>query len=321
MIRRVKHLLFNRKTLEKYPVNGCIRSTTTIEAVPIENVISEGSEEIPRAVDLRPFMSEIETQWFSNSCVANALAGAYEYLLRRENNDETDMSRLFIYYNARVMDPTFAGEISDEGSMISYAIEAIKTHGTCTEAKWKFEKENVDQKPTDECFEEAKNFLVHDVIEVGLNLKNMKTCLARGFPFVFCLKLFKSFEVAADNKGYVSIPKPGEAPFPLGDYHAMLAVGYNDDRQVFVIRNSWGKNWGDAGHCFIPYPYMIEPEYCCEVFAIRKLGNFELPRDHWLEDPSQMEMNVPEDLGGAEDGESNWEIIEEGSQQDLNSNN
>lgn len=25
--------------------------------------------------------------------------------------------------------------------------------------------------------------------------------------------------------------------------HAMLAVGYNDDQQVFVVRNSWGTDW------------------------------------------------------------------------------
>ena len=58
---------------------------------------------LPARVDLRPFMTKVETQGDSNSCVANAVAGAYEYLLKRHwGEDGYDVSRLFIYFNARL---------------------------------------------------------------------------------------------------------------------------------------------------------------------------------------------------------------------------
>ena len=36
-----------------------------------------------------------------------------------------------------------------------------------------------------------------------------------------------------------------------------MAVGYDDDRGVFIIRNSWGSNWGDNGYFYMPYEFII----------------------------------------------------------------
>eukprot|EP00961_Rhodomonas_salina_P050026 671939-Rhodomonas_salina.1 len=67
-----------------------------------------GDGELPAFVDLRPYMTEVEDQKKSNSCAANAVAGAYEYLAKRaamESGDEVgDISRLFIYYVGRKQD-------------------------------------------------------------------------------------------------------------------------------------------------------------------------------------------------------------------------
>ena len=60
-------------------------------------------KQLPQKVDLRKFLTSIERQ-VGNSCVANAFAGAYEYLAKRENGDSADVSRLFIYYNARAVE-------------------------------------------------------------------------------------------------------------------------------------------------------------------------------------------------------------------------
>ena len=35
--------------------------------------------------------------------------------------------------------------------------------------------------------------------------------------------------------------------------HAVCAVGYDDDKQIVIIRNSWGDHWGDNGYCYFPY--------------------------------------------------------------------
>ena len=33
--------------------------------------------------------------------------------------------------------------------------------------------------------------------------------------------------------------------------HAMTVIGYN--KEGFIIRNSWGANWGINGYCIYPY--------------------------------------------------------------------
>jgi cathepsin K len=35
--------------------------------------------------------------------------------------------------------------------------------------------------------------------------------------------------------------------------HAVMIVGWDDDKQAWLMRNSWGTNWGDDGYCWIKY--------------------------------------------------------------------
>jgi len=69
--------------------------------------------------------------------------------------------------------------------------------------------------------------------------------------FVFGITVYESFESAAVSKtGKMPMPKPSEKV--LGG-HAVLAVGYDDAAQRFIVRNSWGKGWGVQGYFTMPY--------------------------------------------------------------------
>ncbi|UJR20126.1 hypothetical protein I4U23_023258 [Adineta vaga] len=72
---------------------------------------------------------------FCSCSTANSLAGAYEYLTKKYDGHDTDVRRLFIYYNARLKDNP-SGVIKDAGCSITGAIEALKEFGTCLESKW-----------------------------------------------------------------------------------------------------------------------------------------------------------------------------------------
>ena len=110
-------------------------------------------------VDLRPFMTEVEDQSQSNSCAANAVAGAYEYLAKRAalaagEAEFGDISRLFIYYVGRKRDQVRWGEDSslapkDQGMTLGSAIEAVQLRGACLANSWPFDLTRVNAKPTD----------------------------------------------------------------------------------------------------------------------------------------------------------------------------
>ena len=81
---------------------------------------------LPRKVDLRPFCSKIEDQGELGSCTANALAGALEFLEKKDNVAFEDFSRLFIYYNERAIEHSIQ---SDSGAMIRDGIKTLAKQG------------------------------------------------------------------------------------------------------------------------------------------------------------------------------------------------
>ncbi|TAD89861.1 MAG: peptidase C1 [Bacteroidetes bacterium] len=243
----------------------------------------------------------MEDQSAVNSCTANAIAGAYEYLLQRSQGDAVDISRLFIYYNARQYD----GIRGDQGSTITGSIHVLETIGTCTESTWTYEPHLVDQQPHPEAYEEASQFQVQEADEVPVDLYAMKHCLAEGYPFAFGLALFGSFDRAGKH-GLVPAPEANAATRTSHGNHAMLCVGYSDQSQAFIVRNSWGEDWGEQGYCYIPYDYLANPDYCGDCWAIRTVSDLDLSEGVWVEDDFSI-FDVMDDLLDDDTEDSGYE--------------
>jgi hypothetical protein len=149
----------------------------------------------------------------------------------------------------------------DKGSTMTGNIRALQELGACTEETWPYQPNLVNKEPSAAAFEEAERFRLEEADRVPISLRAMKHCLAEGFPFAFGLVLFKSFD-RAGRAGVVPAPGRAETGREAHGCHAMLAVGYSDQDEVFVVRNSWGPRWGDKGYCYIPYAYMTRPPPC-----------------------------------------------------------
>ena len=51
-----------------------------------------------------------------------------------------------------------------------------------------------------------------------------------------------------------------------GGGHAMLLVGYDDDKNAFKLVNSWGDNWGDDGFAWVDYNLFVN-NFCAYAFV------------------------------------------------------
>jgi C1A family cysteine protease len=105
---------------------------------------------------------------------------------------------------------------------------------------------------------------------VTQTLGQLKGCLASGFPFVFGFVVYESFEskeVASTGEG--QLPTAGEKQ--IGG-HAVLAVGYDEDQQRFIVRNSWGPKWGMQGYFTLPYPYVLQATLAGDFWTIRSVA-------------------------------------------------
>jgi C1A family cysteine protease len=94
--------------------------------------------------------------------------------------------------------------------------------------------------------------LAHDGIE-----SLIEDALAAGLPLVLVIELTRQFEQPAPT-AEIAVP-PLTAP--VGDYHAVLAVGAaaNSDgtSRRLLIRNTWGPGWGAGGYGWLPLDYLI----------------------------------------------------------------
>jgi C1A family cysteine protease len=240
------------------------------------------SAEMPEQVDLRPYMSGVENQRDTNSCAANATAGAYEYLMKRLLGSTEDVSRLFIYYNARDLD---GSTHEDEGTYISSCVKVSKLQGLCSEKTWPFEAGQILDRPAEDAYEEAKGFQINPIPRrVEVDLQSMKNCLAEGFPFIFGLQLFGSFQKAGPD-GLVPMPDLENETHDGG--HAMLCVGYSDADEVFIVRNSWGIEWGEDGYCYIPYAYMTDGEMNTDCWTLIRKADVKPNADRKKKDLSK----------------------------------
>lgn len=205
---------------------------------------------LPERVDVRGSCSDVEAQGSLGSCTAQALAGNIEFLDKKIDSAYTDVSRLFIYYNERLIEDTVD---YDSGASLRDGIKTLKKDGVCHESTWPYIASRFDKRPPLECYLEAKIHRIQSYHRIN-NTAEMMTCLAEGYPFVFGFTVYESFESAEVKKtGVVNMPEKKE--IAIGG-HAVMAAGYDRRPKRFLVRNSWGKKWGMAGYFTMPFEYL-----------------------------------------------------------------
>jgi C1A family cysteine protease len=226
---------------------------------------ARASAQLPAAIDLRPQCPPIYDQGELGSCTANAIAGAVQFDEIRSGIAPTwTPSRLFIYYNERALEGTVA---ADSGAQIRDGIKVIASVGVCPETEWPYDIARFAEKPPAQAYSDAVRDRVGAYQRVTQSLVQLKTCAASGFTFVFGFTVFSSFESGeVASTGLIPLPQPSESV--IGG-HAVVCVGYDDARQAFIIRNSWGVGWGEAGYGFMPYAYMLDAGLAADFWTIQ----------------------------------------------------
>ena len=173
-------------------------------------------------------------------------------------------SRLFIYYNERVIENTVN---SDSGAQIRDGIKVVAKQGVPPESDWLYDITKFADKPPANAFSDAAKNRVTSYHRISRALNQFKGCLASGYPFVLGFTVYDAFESAqVAHTGQLNMPQPGES---VVGGHAVMAVGYDDTNQWFIIRNSWGPDWGMAGYFTMPYQYLMEPNLSDDFWTIR----------------------------------------------------
>ena len=226
---------------------------------------------LPNKVDLRPHCpNEVYDQGHLGSCTGNSIAGAVQFdriKQKQPSAQELIPSRLFIYYDEREIEGTVS---QDNGAQIRDGIKAVATQGVCFESgphSWPYDITKFSQQPPPACYEAALKNKVVQYSRLVQAASQLKGCLADGYPFVFGFTVYDSFESPEVAKTGI-VPMPASREAAIGG-HAVLAVGYDDSEQRFIVRNSWGAGWGIKGYFTIPYAYVTNPNLADDLWTIR----------------------------------------------------
>lgn len=218
-----------------------------------------GSKSLPAKVDLRAKCPPVYNQGTLGSCTGFAIAkGLGEFVLKKQNR-HTELSALALYYLERKEMDTLN---EDSGAYISVGMKILDNLGVPAEKAhpypapklWNLPsemKEAMLAKPDNADIEAGKKYRVAGVKSVT-SLRAIRKSVADGLPVVFGISIFDSFYEA---KGGV-IPVPDLDKEKLQGGHAVTCVGYDTTKQVLIMRNSWGADWGDRGYFYLPYEFV-----------------------------------------------------------------
>jgi len=240
----------------------------------IQTVLGPGGKRkvktIPVSFDLREWCSPIEDQGGLGSCTAQAGAGIIEYYERKAFGRHIEASRLFLYKVTR----NLMKMNGDTGAYLRTTMGAMTLFGVPPENYWPYSDDGkrFDLEPPAFCYAFAQNYQAlkyfrHDPAGAkGEEILNrVKTYLSKGHPAMFGFTVYNSIEQAAGS-GKIPFPAPKER---IEGGHAVVAVGYDDKMKIknkygkvettgaLIIRNSWGKGWGEGGYGWLPYEFVL----------------------------------------------------------------
>lgn len=248
-----------------------------------------------KQVDLRVYIqSQVLNQGLLNSCSGCAISAAVEITLNRENQRYFDdcgngskASAMFIYYNERVKE-----QIVDENSpvLLSGGFNSLLSEGVCCADLWVYPDTKVPeslseviktgslneimatmnkvtaehqskidsylaQTPSKRAVEQAKRFNNAKYCKVSIEngIDEVKHALSNHTPVIFgFIEPQSFFDMPAS--GLMKLPSPKE--LRIGG-HAVCAVGFDDEKQALLIRNSYGEDFGLNGYFYMPYEFVL----------------------------------------------------------------
>ena len=199
------------------------------------------------------------------SCTGNALAAALQYDALVQNAPLAECpSRLFIYYGERLIGGTVK---SDAGAQLRDGIKVV-AKGVPAESEWPYDISQFTKTPPKTAYAAATDIaLSYKRLSRDSKLTQFRSILGvDNRPFVFGFSVYESFETEAVATTGV-VPMPALSETVVGG-HAVLAVGYDDSKSVVKVRNSWGMEWGDKGHFYLPYAYFTARGLSGDFWAI-----------------------------------------------------
>lgn len=248
-------------TLRRNAYYGYIPDLFDIRDFPFKGARHQA---LPPSVDWRQWAPDPMDQGELGSCTAHGILGAIRTVLVRSGKKDIPMSRLQLYHDERVMEGTVR---SDAGAMIRDGIKVCAKQGVAPEELWPYDISKFVKKPPKSVYAVSSPDKIRDYQRVAVSASAIKNALVAVGPVVIGISVYDSFE-SDDVARTGVVPMPDKSEQMVGG-HCMYAVGYGQRPGYFTVRNSWGRDWGDKGDCYIREEYLADPDLGGDYWVIR----------------------------------------------------
>jgi C1A family cysteine protease len=203
--------------------------------------------QIPPSLDHRGLLRLPRDQGAQGACFAFAACAMREWQQTREARQKSNVvakveyySPQFLYnhrFNFSNLDPS-----DDEGMEGMDMMHLLKEVGVVPETSYPYGKVEHPKDIRSSLIRMAAKAVIAGYAYIDTQ-EGLKMALVNNGPCIICFPVYSPDQLA--------LWKPQGPSSPMLGGHAMLVVGYNT--KGYIIRNSWGVNWGGAGHTLYPY--------------------------------------------------------------------
>ena len=222
----------------------------------------------PPQVDLskETYMPAVLDQGSLGSCAENAMANNLSFLLGKEKRPQWLASRLAMYYDTRVLVEDSPAN-DDTGVTLEDLCQSVRKYHVFPESLWPYDVSKFAEKPP--TVDKSKNSTVFSAHAVAQDIDTIRAYLSAGFPILIGIQVYDSFESQAVAESGI-VPMPNTDTEQCLGGHALLLVGYDDSRKVFLVLNSWGASWGiNNGYCLFPYEYLLNTDLASDFWCVQ----------------------------------------------------
>jgi C1A family cysteine protease len=229
----------------------CNRHTLDSAQLAVGAPYLSAGNTLATAMDLRANCAPVYNQGQLGACTGFAAAkGMLEFLLRKKTGNAPSMAALYLYYYERSAEHTIG---RDAGAQIVDSAFVLRSRGCATEVNCPYNIDTFENAPNANSEAEAPHYRVSTTSHLH-TIADMINCLCEGYVFIGGIDIFESFESdAVAASGIVPMPQPGEK---LMGGHAVCFVGFDMKRGAFLVRNSWGADWGLDGYFWLPFQFV-----------------------------------------------------------------
>jgi C1A family cysteine protease len=213
------------------------------------------SARIPASRDLRESWWTVADQGETGSCVGWATADSvlrWMFVKAGRLEQREQLSVRFIWMAAKESDefttqPTTF--IEDDGTSLKAALDVARKYGAVPDKVLPFKTGKLYPYSAPTFYALASKLKIKSYFNLKTNLGNWRSWLAAHGPILTRLEVDATWDAATETRGQLAEYKPRTAR----GGHAIALVGYTAD--AFIVRNSWGRSWGDGGYAYASWKY------------------------------------------------------------------